>query len=235
MTKRRLFDEWPEKYDQWFTTPIGRLIKEYESEVILELLSPRNEERILDVGCGTGIFTLDILALGTHVVGLDISPSMLRRARQKAKEYPFYTTIGNMMNLPFVDCAFDKVVSITALEFIKDARGALREMFRVTKQGGCLVVATLNSLSPWATHRKARAEKGQSSLFKRTIFRSPDEIMNSIPVDGIITTAIHFQKDDSPEEAKEIELQGKLKGLNTGAFLASRWQKPIQSFAPRIA
>jgi ubiquinone/menaquinone biosynthesis C-methylase UbiE len=139
------------------------------------------------------------------------------------------------MNLPFVDCAFDKVVSITALEFIKDARGALKELFRVTKQGGCLVVATLNSLSPWATHRKARAEKGQSSLFKRAIFRSPDEIMNSMPVDGIITTAIHFQKDDSPEEAKEIELQGKLKGLNTGAFLASRWQKPIQSFAPRIA
>lgn len=235
MTEGRLFDEWPERYDRWFTTPIGRLIKEYESEVILELLSPRNEERILDVGCGTGIFTLDILALGAHVVGLDISPSMLRRARQKAKEYPFYTTIGNMMNLPFVDCAFDKVVSITALEFIKDARGTLREMFRVTKQGGCLVVATLNSLSPWATHRKAQAEKGQSSLFKRAIFRSPDEIMNSMLVDGIITTAIHFQKDDSPEEAKKIELQGKLKGLNTGAFLASRWEKPIQSFAPRIA
>jgi ubiquinone/menaquinone biosynthesis C-methylase UbiE len=79
MTKGRLFDGWPEKYDQWFTTPIGRLIKEYESEVIIELLRPRNEERILDAGCGTGVFTLDILALGARVVGLDTSLSMLMR------------------------------------------------------------------------------------------------------------------------------------------------------------
>jgi ubiquinone/menaquinone biosynthesis C-methylase UbiE len=226
MTKGRLFDEWPERYDQWFTTPIGSLIKEYESEVIIELLRPRNEETILDAGCGTGVFTLDILALGARVVGLDISLSMLIWARQKAMGYPFHTVIGNMMNLPFSDCAFDKVVSVTALEFIKDARGALKELFRVTKKGGCLVVATLNSLSPWATRRKARAQKGQSSLFENAIFRSPDEIMNSMPVDGIITTAIHFQKDDSPEEAKKIERQGKLKGWNTGAFLASRWEKP---------
>jgi ubiquinone/menaquinone biosynthesis C-methylase UbiE len=226
MTKGRLFDEWPERYDKWFTTPIGSLIKEYESEVIIELLRPGNEETILDAGCGTGVFTLDILALGARIVGLDISLSMLMRARQKTKGYPFYTVIGNMMNLPFPDCAFDKVISVTALEFIKDARGALKELFRVTKQGGCLVVATLNSLSPWATHRKARARKGQSSIFEKAIFRSPDEIMNSMPVDGIITTAIHFQKDDNPREAKKIELQGKLKGLNTGAFLASRWEKP---------
>jgi ubiquinone/menaquinone biosynthesis C-methylase UbiE len=226
MTTGRLFDNWPERYDQWFTTPIGRLVKEYESEVIIELLRPRNEERILDAGCGTGIFTLDILALGARVVGLDISPSMIMRAGQKAKGHPFYTVIGTILNLPFSDCAFDKVISVTALEFIKDMRGALKELFRVTKKGGCLVVATLNSLSPWATRRKARAQKGQSSLFENAIFRSPDEIMNSMPVNGIITTAIHFQKDVSPEEAKKIERQGKLKGLNTGAFLASRWEKP---------
>lgn len=226
MTKARLFDEWPERYDQWFTTPIGRLIKEYEREVIIELLRPRNEERILDAGCGTGVFTLDILALGARVVGLDTSLSMLMRAGQKAKGYLFYKVIGNMMNLPFADYAFDKVISVTALEFIKDARGALKELFRVTKQGGCLVVATLNSLSPWAARRKARAQKGQSPIFEKAIFRSPDEIRNSMPVEGTVMTAIHFQKDDSPGEAKKIELQGKLKGLNTGAFLASRWEKP---------
>jgi ubiquinone/menaquinone biosynthesis C-methylase UbiE len=226
MMKKRVFDECPEKYDQWFTTPIGKLIKEYETQVIIELLRPRNKESILDAGCGTGIFTLDILTLGARVFGLDISLPMLMRAGQKAKGYPFHGVIGNMMNLPFADCAFDKVISVTALEFIKDAKGAINELFRVTKQGGCLVVATLNSLSPWAARRKSRAEKGQSPLFEKAIFRSPDEIMSSMPVDGIITTAIHFQKDVSPETAKKIEQQGKLKGLNTGAFLASRWEKP---------
>ena len=47
-----LFDEWPEKYDQWFTTPIGALIKKYESELILDLLEPCPGEIILDEGRG---------------------------------------------------------------------------------------------------------------------------------------------------------------------------------------
>ena len=50
----RLFDHWPEKYDRWFETPIGALVKKYENELLLDLLQPRPEERILDVGCGTG-------------------------------------------------------------------------------------------------------------------------------------------------------------------------------------
>jgi ubiquinone/menaquinone biosynthesis C-methylase UbiE len=59
----RLFDEWPEKYDQWFETPIGTLVKKYENQLLLDLLQPRRGEMILDVGCGTGVFTLNILFL----------------------------------------------------------------------------------------------------------------------------------------------------------------------------
>ena len=43
-----IFDDWPEKYDQWFETPIGRLVKKYESELVLEMLRPERGERILD-------------------------------------------------------------------------------------------------------------------------------------------------------------------------------------------
>ena len=54
MTKKTaLFDEWPEKYDQWFTTPIGSLVRKYESELILDLLKPVPGEIVLDAGCGT--------------------------------------------------------------------------------------------------------------------------------------------------------------------------------------
>ena len=51
----RLFDQWPEKYDSWFETPIGALVKKYENELFLDLLQPRPRESILDVGCGTGV------------------------------------------------------------------------------------------------------------------------------------------------------------------------------------
>ena len=83
-TPGRLFDAWPDRYDAWFKTPIGALVKRYESELLIDFLNPAAGELILDVGCGTGVFTRDILSRGTRVIGLDISSPMLMRARQKA-------------------------------------------------------------------------------------------------------------------------------------------------------
>jgi ubiquinone/menaquinone biosynthesis C-methylase UbiE len=222
--KDKLFDEWPETYDRWFTMPIGSLVKQYESELILDLLKPAPGELILDAGCGTGIFTSDILAAGSQVCGLDLSLPMLLRAKEKAGRSSFDVVAGDILTLPFPGEIFDKVVSITALEFVADGRAAMNELFRVTRRGGCIVVATLNSLSPWATRRKEEARKGHV-LFEKAFFRSPDEMLSLAPVRGIAKIAIHFQKDDDPRIASEIESEGRRKDLNTGAFVAVRWQK----------
>jgi len=223
--KDRLFDEWPDQYDRWFTTPMGTLVKKFEGELLLDLLRPADGERILDAGCGTGVFSLEILSSGPYLIGLDISLPMLRRAGEKAKGYPFEMVLGDISNLPFRENFFDKVVSVTTFEFIEDAKGALGELFRVTKKQGGIVVATLNSLSPWASRRRAEAKKGHS-LFEKAIFRSPDELRSMAPVNGVIKTAIHFQKEDDLRAAVEIEREGSEKNLDTGAFLAARWEKP---------
>jgi ubiquinone/menaquinone biosynthesis C-methylase UbiE len=223
--KTEIFDEWPEKYEQWFKTPIGGLVKKYESELLLEMLMPAPGERILDAGCGTGVFTIDMLSAGAHIVGLELSLPMLRWAGKKLQAQPFQIVQGNMKNLPFADNAFDKAISVTAIDFIEDARGAVGELFRVTRRGGCIVVANLNSLSPWAARRKAAGEKGHS-IFEQVIFRSPDEMITLSPVEGVVKTAIHFQKDADPLEASEIEKQGQSSGLDTGAFLVACWEKP---------
>lgn len=220
-----IFDDWPEKYDQWFETPMGRLIKGYESKLVLRMLTPDPGEVILDAGCGTGIFTADILKTGARVVGLDLALAMLRRALTKCTGRTFQSVIGDMQRLPFGDASFHKAVSITAIEFIQDARIAVKELFRVTKPGGFIVVATLNSLGPWAQRRKEAAKKGHP-LFRHTIFRSPDEIKGLSPVEGIVKTAIHFEKHDDPDIASKIENSERARGLNTGAFLAARWVKP---------
>ena len=223
--KGELFDEWPEQYDRWFTTPTGVLVRKYEAELILDLLRPGHGETLLDAGCGTGVYTLDLLASGAHVIGLDISLPMLGRLREKGGGRPLQIVLGDMLQLPFGDNIFDRVVSVTALEFIEDGWGAVRELFRVTKRGGCIVAATLNSLSPWASRRKAEAQK-KKSIFTEAIFRSPDELRSLAPVEGVIRTAIHFRKEDDPNIAPEIEHAGRDKGLNTGAFVAARWEKP---------
>ncbi|NWG03707.1 MAG: methyltransferase domain-containing protein [Syntrophaceae bacterium] len=222
--KAQLFDEWPEAYDRWFTTPMGSLIRKIESELILDLLKPKPNELILDAGCGTGVFTFDILSMGSKVVGVDISLPMLIRAGKKLKGFPFQTVWSDMLTLPFRENSFDKVVSVTALEFIENAKGAVKELFRITRKGGYIVVATLNDLSPWAMQRKVEAKKGHT-IFEKAIFRSPDELLHLTPVKGVAKTVIHFQKEDDLERAMEIEREGQRKNLNTGAFVAVRWEK----------
>jgi ubiquinone/menaquinone biosynthesis C-methylase UbiE len=220
-----IFNEWPEKYDQWFETPIGRLVKEYENKLVLDMLRPKHGDKILDAGCGTGIFTLVMLSGGASVVGLELSLPMLLRAAKKLAGYPFQVIQGDMRNLPFPAGEFDKTISVTAIEFIEDAKEAVDELFRVTQPKGRIVVATLNSLSPWAVRRKAAAERGHP-IFKQAIFRSPDELQALSPVAGKIKTAVHFQKHDDPEQARMIEKNGQSKNLNTGAFLVASWEKP---------
>lgn len=222
--KTQLFDEWPEAYDRWFTTPIGSLVKQYETQLILDQLKPKPGEIILDAGCGTGVFTLDILLSGSQVVGLDISLPMLIQAVKKLKGLPFQMVLADILNLPFPGNSFDKVISVTALEFMEDAKGAVEELLRVTQKGGSIVVATLNSLSPWASRRRAKAEKGHT-IFEKAIFRSPDELLHLAPFKGVAKTAIYFQREDDPEKAVIIEHEGQKKNLNTGAFVAVHWQK----------
>ncbi|MCF6281580.1 MAG: class I SAM-dependent methyltransferase [Candidatus Polarisedimenticolaceae bacterium] len=220
----QLFDNWPDLYERWFETPIGALVKSVELELVLKLLQPQVGEHILDAGCGTGIFTAPLLERGSRITGLDLSLPMLKRAQIHLPEQSFLA--ADMGALPFADGSFDKVVSITAIEFIESGKQALAELFRVTRPGGLVVVATLNSLSPWAKHRKDKAENNSVSLFYHAWFRSPEMLLDLAPVLGQTYTAIHFAKDCNPSLALEIEQQGQAGKLNTGAFLVGCWRKP---------
>jgi len=188
-------------------------------------LNPAPGELILDAGCGTGMFTRDIISKGSQVIGLDISFPMLRRAREKSGGVRFHPIWGDMSTPPFREESFNKVVSITALEFIAEAKSAVAELFRVARRGGVIVVATLNSRSPWATRRREEARKGHS-IFSKAILRSPDNLLSLSPARGMVRTAIHFDKEDSPEKAVEVEREGQTMGSMTGAFAAVRWLKP---------
>jgi ubiquinone/menaquinone biosynthesis C-methylase UbiE len=220
-----LFDEWAKRYEAWFETPLGRLVKQYETRLIQGMLRPRPGEKILDAGCGTGVFTQMVLEAGAQVVGLELSGPMLAAAKEKLGRGALSMIQGDMIELPLADESFDKALSVTALEFIADAQGAVRELFRVTRPGGLVVVATLNRLSPWAAHRKKAGAQGHS-LFRQAIFRSPDELSVLAPVKGEVRTAIHFLKDHHPEQARSIENSLQPQGLDTGAFLAACWQRP---------
>ncbi len=219
-----LFDNWTEQYDRWFTTPTGRLVKQYESELLLELLDPQPGEQILDVGCGTGIFTVDVLERGAGLTGIDLSMPMVGVAVQRFQAERFDGLCADMCKLPFADASFDRVFSMTAIEFVEDGVGAIAELERVTRPGGTIVATTLNSLSPWAEQRREKGRQGHS-LFAHAVFRSPDDMRALVKRPCICATAIHFSKDTHADDIPAIESKGQLEKLDNGALLAVQWQK----------
>jgi len=95
-------------------------------------------QRVLDVGAGTGVSTQELAASGAYAVGLDISIGMLRAGRRVRPAVPLLA--GDALRLPFPDAAFDAVTISFALRNVVDPAAALRELARVTRPGGRLVV-----------------------------------------------------------------------------------------------
>lgn len=219
-----LFDTWTDKYERWFATPVGRLVKRYESELLLELLAPLPGENILDVGCGIGIFTEDILRRGARATGVDVSLPMLSKAITRFRAANFTGLCADMRDLPFADGSFDKVYAMTVIEFADDAGRVVAELDRVARKGGRVVVTTLNSRSPWAAQRTRKGEAGHP-LFQHVRFRSPEDLRRIVPGNSAVATAIHFDRNTPVAQIPEIEANGTNRQLETGALLAVQWKK----------
>jgi SAM-dependent methyltransferase len=87
--------------------------------------------RLLDVGCGTGVYSTALAERGWTPTGVDVSADMLRRARERGLE----VVRADATALPFDDAAFDAVVSTWTHTDIDDFRSALREIARVLRPG----------------------------------------------------------------------------------------------------
>ncbi len=116
-------------------------------EMILDKANINSEDRILDVACGTGALTRAAAGRSGQngfVSGLDMNPGMLSVASKQAPDIEWRE--GMAEELPWEDESFNAVVSQFGLMFFEDKPAALREMFRVLKPGGRMVIAVFDSL-----------------------------------------------------------------------------------------
>jgi trans-aconitate 2-methyltransferase len=103
---------------------------------LIEWLSPREGERILDLGCGTGQLSSEIAAAGCSVVGVDLSAEMVREACRKFPDLRF--EVCDARTLPFAQ-EFDAVFSNAALHWIPQAGEVVEGISRALKPGGRFV------------------------------------------------------------------------------------------------
>lgn len=98
---------------------------------------------LLDAGSGTGIFSKGAVDRGAVVTSLDVGKELLD---QVAKKCQSERVVGSVTNLPFKDCSFDIVLSTEVIEHSTDPQKAIRELCRVAKPGGILIITVPNEV-----------------------------------------------------------------------------------------
>jgi ubiquinone/menaquinone biosynthesis C-methylase UbiE len=121
------------------------------ARILIQAADPKPGERVLDVGCGTGIVARAVASrLGATgaLTGIDLSANMLAVARAAAarERLTIEWREGNAEQLPFHDGAFDLVVSQFALMFVADKAAALSEMRRVVTGSGRVLISVWQGL-----------------------------------------------------------------------------------------
>ena len=221
----------PEAYEQYLVPSIFTPW----AERLIEQSSLQEGDRILDVGCGTGIVARRAAArVGEQgiVVGVDINEGMLKVARTAADDLtpPIKWRRGDATDLPFSDEAFDVIYCQQALQFVEDPAVALQEMHRVLAPNGRIAVGVLRSLAfnagydklAEALERHAGAEAG---MMMRSPFRGYSrEELHTLAEDAgfdepVVTIEISSVRYPSVEEfvrreAASSPLAGLLGSLN---------------------
>jgi arsenite methyltransferase len=131
---------------------------------VLELLAPKSNEHLIDIGAGPGLLAFDLARLvgpEGRVVVLDAAPAMVAMAKARLHDLQQATCMqGDAVNLEFPDASFDAAVSTQVYEYVADMPRALGELYRVLKPGGRALVLDSDWRSiVWHSSENQRMER----------------------------------------------------------------------------
>jgi 2-polyprenyl-3-methyl-5-hydroxy-6-metoxy-1,4-benzoquinol methylase len=140
----------PELVWNW-DTPAGRVRAMRRSRLLGEAAGLRSGMHVMEVGCGTGLFTEMLLTYGAHILAVDISPELLTYAQTRNLPENLVEFRAMRFEDGAVDGPFDAIIGSSVLHHL-DMPMALRHMFDLLKPGGVIAFAEPNMLNPqiWA-------------------------------------------------------------------------------------
>jgi len=229
----------PDTYVRWRESELGARTEALEKEAVFALVGKVSGLGVLDVGCGDGAYSIHAAQLGATVTGLDISPAMLAAARRRADATGVSVEWreGRAEALPFPAASYDVVMAVTVLCFVPDAAAAIREMARVLRPGGVIVIGELGRYSLWAFTRRVRAWFGDK-FWREAHFWTPGELRRLVERSGLKFGALRGAVYYPPSRivAKWLAPRdGSLARMTSAgaAFLCIRADKPPSSNSTR--
>lgn len=148
------FDAVSEAYAQRYDekSPGGYAFR-VRKQRLLELLH-EDGGKLLDVGCGPGVMVEDLLRLGYELWGMDAAPSMIDECRKNfGRVEQAHFAVGNATHIEFPNESFDTVICMGVIDHVEEDELAIKEMLRVLRNQGTLLIAFPNRYSPWGWWR----------------------------------------------------------------------------------
>ena len=157
---KRTWNACGEAFDR-FTSAEDSFSDNIERPAVRRLIGEVAGKRVLDLGCGSGTYSVWFAQLGAQVAGLDVSQTMIElafdRARRQGAQIDF--RVADIREpLPFGDEEFDLIFTGTALHYVDDLESTMKEAARVMKRDGSLVASVLHPVST-ARFQRAGSEE----------------------------------------------------------------------------
>ncbi|HEX6243181.1 MAG TPA: class I SAM-dependent methyltransferase [Polyangiales bacterium] len=151
---RTYYDDFSAWYERERAVGYHALIDEIEVNAVREFAAGK---RVLEAGCGTGLVLDRLSRVASEAHGFDLSPGMVAKARARGLS----VSLGSVTAVPFRSNSFDFVCSFKVLAHVPEIELALRELTRVTKPGGTLVLEFYN---PWSLRYLAKRLAGPQPI-----------------------------------------------------------------------
>lgn len=140
------FNTESERYDDYYTTSFGKKIDEVEKRLVSEFIKKIPEKEALEIGCGTGHWTMFFSDHGFQITAVDIADKMLQKAIEKDIPGAVFMNM-NAEQLQFPGESVKNIFSIATAEFTVNKEQFFDEAFRVLKRGGYFLIGALNEES----------------------------------------------------------------------------------------